>query len=230
MDTQLTHKMPHTTRKNYKAKLLQKDEVSLADSLSQVSAADKVYAFLDKESVSKTQLHRSLAEVADMAVDVVRKADEFNEVGGLRYAKAEELNDDRLKYFDSLTMLDRVFEILMISEERIETLSEALNEAVQSRGMVSKRLEHLLTKVAENERLQREVYDIGKEPSENEIAEFEEAEENGEKYIRTFADRSLQSKPTDNSLHEEEPELPPTPVQTPPKVAEKPKKPTARKH
>lgn len=185
--------MPHTTRKTYKSKLIEKNDNVSASTIDQIQTADKIYTLLDKESSSKQQVHRLVLELAMMSLDVIRCADKYTEVGHLKYIKVEEINDDQLHHYDIMTILDRVFDTLMMSEERITTLSEGLTEAVDSQHSVRERLASLTDKLGESDTLQRELYDVGKSPSTFEIEEFEQAESRGEKYTRTFANRSLQT-------------------------------------
>jgi len=185
--------MPHTTRQNYKSKLLQKEVSIVQSSLQQGDLNDRFYRVLEKEERDKALLHRLIAEVANVSVDVVRTMDKTSEVGSLKFAKCEELNDDKLTMCDAFSILNRTFDVLLTAEERIEELSVALSDATSAAKALASRTNIMMEKVAAASMLQHELYNIGKAPTEQEIEEFDRAETEGKVYLRSFADRSLQT-------------------------------------
>jgi len=219
--------MPHTTRQNYKSKLLAQQPTASGNAIAHVAASDKLFDILEKEERDKRQLHKLIAEVAGVAIDVVKKLDQYSDIGGMNFMKCEEVNDDRLNMFDAFTILNRVFDIFLDTEERVDKMAEALHDSEESSMAMLSRTQGLLEKTYMAEKLQHEVYDIGKSPSETEIAQFQSAEEIGEKYVRTFTDRSLQThEPIDLEDNREDSgteEIISTPVATN-------KKPAAKKH
>lgn len=185
--------MPHTTRKNYKSKLLEKkDDLSRATQRT-IDVNHKVFEVLEKEEHDKQLLHNLIADVANMSVDLVRKMDEHSDVGELRFAKCEELNDDRLKLYDSFTVLDRVFDIMLMAEERVEELSSVVYESKRLASSFATQIQALELKTDKAQHLRNELYNIGKSPTSDELHQFAAAEAEGEKYVRSFADRSLQT-------------------------------------
>lgn len=177
--------MPHSTRKNYKSKLEEKDPLLVETILEGVSTADAIYATFEKENVARRELYSETQTVGEMAIDVVKKLDMHRNVGGLKFSVCEEVNDDCIRVYDAYSILDRVFDILMIAEERIEILAERLDESTSYQAGLNKRLATLSKKLEDVHHRQHEAYYVGENPTETEISTFEEAESKGGKYKRS---------------------------------------------
>lgn len=178
--------MPHTTRRNYKSKLEERCAPLTDTGLRGVETADAIYEVFEKENIAKQSLYSDIQDLGEMAIDILKKLDSRRVIGGLKFASCEETNDDHIRVYDAHRIIDRVFDILMTAEERIELLSDQLSDAFDSQIGLHKRLGTLGQALKTVQEKQLEVYYVGENATEEEAAAFHIAELNGSKFVRTI--------------------------------------------
>lgn len=182
--------MVHSSRRNYKSKLISKGDDVVEAGVTGSTNADKVYDFIEHENIAKKQLSNEIIIAGEIGIDLVKKLDETRNIGRLKFAECQEVNDDVIGKKSAFDIIDRLIDIILAAEERIDVYAEHVTSLESSESGMRKKLATIEDKMEEARTLQHELYNVGKGATESEIQAFRNAEKAGEKFHRFQSDQS----------------------------------------